>query len=102
MPIYEYKCELCGLECEVLQPMGSEMSEPCSNCGGPLERIPSSTSMNFGRFSSRSSRRSNRLAWNRTGLSSTQRRLEYRWEIYSRCMIEGARRRSAHGEPPHS
>src|SRR5215471_14229371 len=61
MPIYEYKCGSCGAESELLQPMGSVMSEPCSECGGKLERIPSSTSMNFGKFSSRSSERHSKV-----------------------------------------
>jgi len=61
MPIYEYKCESCGAETEAIQPMGSVLTESCSECGGTLERIPSSTSMNFGKFSSRSSERHSRL-----------------------------------------
>jgi putative FmdB family regulatory protein len=36
MPLYEYRCEACAEEFEVLQPIGADGSElECPECGAP-------------------------------------------------------------------
>lgn len=57
MPIYEYRCESCAGEFEVLQSMRDAPLEHCSRCGGRLERILSSPSLNLNTFTSRSAAR---------------------------------------------
>jgi putative FmdB family regulatory protein len=61
MPIYEYRCESCSNEIEVIQPMGGTMEDRCSKCGGRFERTPSATSLNLGRHASRSAERHSKL-----------------------------------------
>ena len=61
MPIYEYRCDSCDAETEAIVPMGATVTDPCPACGGRLERIPSSTSMNFGKFASRSVERHSKV-----------------------------------------
>jgi putative FmdB family regulatory protein len=61
MPIYEYKCGSCSSEFEVLQGMNDPPPERCSQCGGPLERMLSSPSLNFGKHTSRSAARRSKL-----------------------------------------
>ena len=34
MPIYEYKCELCGHQLEMLQKISDEPAKTCPACGG--------------------------------------------------------------------
>ena len=34
MPIYEYKCELCGHQVEMLQKISDEPAKTCPECGG--------------------------------------------------------------------
>ena len=62
MPIYEYKCASCFGIFEVLQAIGAAPPEGCSRCGGRLERIPSSPSTNFNRYTSRSAERNSKLS----------------------------------------
>ncbi len=57
MPIYEYKCQSCGNEFEILQAMGAPPPEQCSRCGGLVERLFSSPALNFNKFTSRSAAR---------------------------------------------
>ena len=77
MPIYEYRCESCGAETEELVSMGSVVSDPCSKCGGPLERIPSSTSMNVGKFASRSVERHSKVPADQQARMEQQRLVEH-------------------------
>lgn len=44
MPIYEYKCEKCGIEHEVMQKMTEKPLTVCKSCGGSLKKMMSSTS----------------------------------------------------------
>jgi putative FmdB family regulatory protein len=44
MPIYEYKCEGCGKDLEVMQRITEEPLGVCPSCGGQLQRLISSTS----------------------------------------------------------
>lgn len=47
MPIYEYKCRLCGEVCELLQKVGDPSPKSCPACGGPLEKLISSPAIQF-------------------------------------------------------
>jgi putative FmdB family regulatory protein len=44
MPIYEYKCEKCGNEHEVMQKMTEKPLTVCRICGGRLKKMISNTS----------------------------------------------------------
>ena len=77
MPIYEYRCESCGAETQELVPMGSVVTDPCPTCGGPLQRIPSSTSMNFGKFASRSFERHSKVPADQQARREQQRLVEH-------------------------
>jgi len=44
MPIYEYKCEKCGNEHEVMQKITAKPLTVCEKCGGKLKKMISSTS----------------------------------------------------------
>ncbi|MBI5847849.1 MAG: zinc ribbon domain-containing protein [Nitrospirae bacterium] len=44
MPIYEYKCEKCGIEHEVMQKITAKPLTVCEKCGGRLKKLISSTS----------------------------------------------------------
>lgn len=44
MPIYEYKCEMCGIEHEVMQKMTEKPLTVCESCGGRLKKMISNTS----------------------------------------------------------
>jgi len=44
MPIYEYRCERCGHELEVMQKMSDKPLTKCPECKGKLEKIFSQTS----------------------------------------------------------
>jgi len=44
MPIYEYKCEKCGEEHEVMQKMTEKPLTVCQSCGGRLKKMISNTS----------------------------------------------------------
>ena len=44
MPIYEYKCDKCGKEFEVLQKRFDVDEAPCEACGGTGKRFMSNTS----------------------------------------------------------
>jgi putative FmdB family regulatory protein len=47
MPIYEYICEKCGSELEVIQKVGDAPLKKCPDCKGKLEKIVSRTSFQF-------------------------------------------------------
>ncbi|RMG43160.1 MAG: zinc ribbon domain-containing protein [Acidobacteria bacterium] len=44
MPIYEYRCEACGDEFEVMQKFSDRPLKRCGKCGGPLEKLISRSS----------------------------------------------------------
>lgn len=44
MPIYEYRCEKCGREVELLQHHGAGTVPGCDACGGRMKRKISATS----------------------------------------------------------
>jgi putative FmdB family regulatory protein len=44
MPIYEYHCQKCGHEFEVLQKRFDVDEVPCETCGGQAKRMISNTS----------------------------------------------------------
>lgn len=48
MPIYEYKCEKCGLNFELMQKIGEDNGVNCTQCGGCTRRIFSSVPFIFG------------------------------------------------------
>ncbi|MCU0223141.1 MAG: zinc ribbon domain-containing protein [Acidobacteria bacterium] len=43
MPIYEYRCQACGDEFEVIQKLSEGPLKRCSKCGGRLEKLLSRT-----------------------------------------------------------
>ncbi|CAN5713895.1 hypothetical protein BH18ACI4_BH18ACI4_22840 [soil metagenome] len=61
MPIYEYVCEICAEEIEVLQSITAAGPTDCSRCGGRLERQFSRANSNFRRFTSASAERYSKL-----------------------------------------
>ena len=44
MPIYEYRCEACGHEVELIQSAAGGGKPQCDECGGPMKRLISATS----------------------------------------------------------
>ena len=44
MPIYEYECENCGNQCEVIQKFDDEPLSICSVCGGHMHKLISHSS----------------------------------------------------------
>ena len=62
MPIYEYECQSCSTQFQVLHAMSDAGPKSCSDCGGRLERIPSRPSTNVGRFTSASAERNSKLS----------------------------------------
>ena len=44
MPIYEYQCENCGRQFEVMQRMTEPLLATCESCGGHVRRLISQTS----------------------------------------------------------
>ncbi|MBF0457784.1 MAG: zinc ribbon domain-containing protein [Nitrospirae bacterium] len=44
MPVYEYKCDRCDVILEKVQKITDEPLKECSECGGPLRKLISSTS----------------------------------------------------------
>ncbi len=44
MPIYEYRCEKCRHQFDLLQKITDEPVEKCPECGGPVSKLISSTS----------------------------------------------------------
>lgn len=44
MPIYEYKCQCCDDEFEVIQKISDRPLTKCAKCGGRLEKLLSRTS----------------------------------------------------------
>ncbi len=44
MPIYEYRCEKCQHQFDLLQKITDEPVKECPECGGPVSKLISSTS----------------------------------------------------------
>jgi len=44
MPIYEYRCEKCQHQFDLLQKITDEPVKECPECGGPVTKLVSSTS----------------------------------------------------------
>jgi putative FmdB family regulatory protein len=44
MPIYEYECDACGKQCEVIQKITDEPLNACPECGGQMHKLISQTS----------------------------------------------------------
>jgi len=44
MPIYEYKCEICGLKFEKMQSFTDEPIRVCPLCGGSVKKLISRSS----------------------------------------------------------
>jgi putative FmdB family regulatory protein len=48
MPLYEYRCEACGHQFEVIQKFSDEPIAVCPKCGsGPVEKLLSSPAFQF-------------------------------------------------------
>lgn len=47
MPLYEYKCESCGEQFEVIQKFSDEPLTTHQNCGGAVERLLSAPALQF-------------------------------------------------------
>ena len=47
MPIYEYRCEQCGLTVEILQKVGARPGRKCEKCSGRLKKLISRTSFHL-------------------------------------------------------
>ncbi len=47
MPIYEYRCRKCGVQIERRRRFSDPPLETCESCGGKLERLVSSSSIQF-------------------------------------------------------
>lgn len=44
MPVYEYKCEACNEQFEVMQKITDAPLTECSSCGGELKKLITNTS----------------------------------------------------------
>ena len=44
MPIYEYECDECRKQCEVLQKFNDDPMHTCPECGGAMHKLISQTS----------------------------------------------------------
>lgn len=44
MPIYEYECNECGKQCELIQKISDEPLNACPECGGKMHKLISHTS----------------------------------------------------------
>jgi len=47
MPIYEYKCNLCGKRFEKIEKFSDAPLETHEGCGGPVERLLSAPALQF-------------------------------------------------------
>lgn len=47
MPLYEYKCTKCGHRLEKIQMFSDKPLKRCPECGGPLEKLISASSVQF-------------------------------------------------------
>jgi putative FmdB family regulatory protein len=47
VPIYEYRCDDCGVTLEVLQRMSDDPLETCEECGGHLSKVLHPVAIHF-------------------------------------------------------
>ena len=47
MPIYEYRCDVCEAQFEVMQKMSDDPLEVCERCGGPLRKVLHPVAIHF-------------------------------------------------------
>jgi len=47
MPLYEYRCQVCGETIEVIQKFSDSPLSKCEDCGGALERLLSASAIKF-------------------------------------------------------
>jgi putative FmdB family regulatory protein len=47
MPIYEYRCENCGRQFEIIQKFSDSPLETCTSCQGRLSKLISPTAFQF-------------------------------------------------------
>lgn len=47
MPIYEYRCEKCHRQFEILQKINEKNLDKCPECGGQLTKLISSPAIQF-------------------------------------------------------
>ncbi len=47
MPLYEYKCQSCGETFEVIQKFSDTALQVHEKCGGPVERLISTSALQF-------------------------------------------------------
>ena len=47
MPLYEYRCEACGHQFEVIQKFSDDPIAVCPKCGGPVAKLLSSPAFQF-------------------------------------------------------
>jgi len=47
VPIYEYRCDDCGVTLEVLQKMSDDPLETCEQCGGRLHKVLHPVAIHF-------------------------------------------------------
>jgi len=47
MPLYEYRCDACGHQFEVIQRFADPPVASCQNCGGAVRKLLSPSSIQF-------------------------------------------------------
>jgi putative FmdB family regulatory protein len=47
VPIYEYRCDECGVSFEILQKMSDDPLSTCSECGGALRKVLHPVAIHF-------------------------------------------------------
>jgi putative FmdB family regulatory protein len=47
MPLYEYKCDVCGATFEVIQRFSDPPVATCRTCGGPVHKVLSAPAIQF-------------------------------------------------------
>ncbi len=47
MPLYEFRCESCGHETEMLMAFSDPIPTTCEACGGPLKKLLSAPAVQF-------------------------------------------------------
>jgi putative FmdB family regulatory protein len=47
VPIYEYRCDECGVSFEILQKMSDDPLETCAECGGALRKVLHPVAIHF-------------------------------------------------------